>query len=84
MKRKVLVVAHGHPDFSKGGAEIAAYTLFQELNRRDDCEAWFWPPMESPACSTPARRSRHDRASARCYLPAAPITFCSRPTICCI
>lgn len=41
MKRKVLVVAHGHPDFSKGGAEIAAYTLFQELNRRDDCEAWF-------------------------------------------
>jgi len=40
MKLKVLVVAHGHPDFSKGGAEIAAHTLFQELNRRYDCEAW--------------------------------------------
>lgn len=34
-------MAHGHPRFSKGGAEIAAFQLFQALNARDDCDAWF-------------------------------------------
>lgn len=38
---RVLMIAHGHPDFSKGGAEHAAHHLFAALNRRDDCEAWF-------------------------------------------
>ena len=28
---KVLVIAHAHPDFSVGGAEIAAYNLFGAL-----------------------------------------------------
>jgi len=32
---KVLIVSHGHPDFSKGGAEMAAYNLFREYIRRD-------------------------------------------------
>ena len=40
-KTKVLVVAHGHPDFAKGGAENAAYRLFQGLNASPDAEAWF-------------------------------------------
>jgi glycosyltransferase involved in cell wall biosynthesis len=31
---RVLIVAHGHPDFSIGGGEIAAYTQWQELRRR--------------------------------------------------
>ena len=26
---RILVMAHGHPDFSLGGGEIAAYNLFQ-------------------------------------------------------
>lgn len=29
--KKVLIVAHGHPDINKGGAEIAAYNMFKEL-----------------------------------------------------
>jgi len=29
-KEKILIVSHGHPDHSKGGAEVAAYNLFQE------------------------------------------------------
>lgn len=40
-KLKALVVAHGHPDFAKGGAENAAYRLFQGLNSIDGAEAWF-------------------------------------------
>jgi glycosyltransferase involved in cell wall biosynthesis len=38
---RIMIAAHGHPEMSKGGAEIAAYQLFCELRNRDDCEAWF-------------------------------------------
>jgi glycosyltransferase involved in cell wall biosynthesis len=31
---RVLVISHGHPDFSLGGGEIAAYAQWQELRRR--------------------------------------------------
>lgn len=31
MKRKVLMVSHAHPDFSKGGAELAAHGLYRGL-----------------------------------------------------
>ncbi len=33
-KLKVLMVAHGHPDFNPGGGEIAAYQLHKALNNR--------------------------------------------------
>jgi glycosyltransferase involved in cell wall biosynthesis len=38
---KVLIIAHGHPAISPGGAEIAAYQMFEELNRREGWEAIF-------------------------------------------
>jgi glycosyltransferase involved in cell wall biosynthesis len=31
---KVMIVAHAHPEFSVGGAEIAAYNLFQTIKAR--------------------------------------------------
>jgi glycosyltransferase involved in cell wall biosynthesis len=31
---RILVISHGHPDFSPGGGEIAAYTHWQELRKR--------------------------------------------------
>ncbi len=31
---KVLIISHGHPKYSKGGAEIAAYNLYNELNNQ--------------------------------------------------
>ena len=34
---KVLVIAHAHPDFSVGGAEIAAYNLFRTVKARPAC-----------------------------------------------
>lgn len=35
---KILIVSHGHPDLSKGGAEVAAYNLFKEYQERGlDC-----------------------------------------------
>jgi glycosyltransferase involved in cell wall biosynthesis len=35
---KVLVISHGHPDFSIGGAEIAAYNLFRSLQAANGIE----------------------------------------------
>ena len=41
-KQRILVVAHGHPDFSLGGVEVAAYNLFQGFRRHPTVErAWF-------------------------------------------
>lgn len=31
---RVLIIVHGHPDFSIGGGELAAYAQWQELRRR--------------------------------------------------
>lgn len=40
--QRILVMAHAHPDFSLGGGEIAAYTLFQAYRRQPGVEeAWF-------------------------------------------
>ncbi len=33
-KQRILIVSHGHPDTSKGGAEIAAFNLFNEYKNR--------------------------------------------------
>lgn len=30
---RILIISHGHPELSKGGAEIAAYNLFQEYRK---------------------------------------------------
>jgi glycosyltransferase involved in cell wall biosynthesis len=41
-QHRILVIAHGHPDFSLGGGEVAAYNLFQGYRRHPDVErAWF-------------------------------------------
>lgn len=37
----ILVASHSHPQFTRGGAEIAAYELFRDLRRRPDFDAWF-------------------------------------------
>lgn len=31
--KKILIISHGHPDVHKGGAELAAYQLFNEYER---------------------------------------------------
>jgi len=33
-KQRILIISHGHPDISKGGAEIAAFNLFNEYKNR--------------------------------------------------
>lgn len=38
---RVLVVAPGHPEFSGGQAEQAAFDLYRGLSGRDACNTWF-------------------------------------------
>jgi glycosyltransferase involved in cell wall biosynthesis len=38
---RVLVISHGHPAFSIGGAEMASYNLFLGLNRLPGVEAYY-------------------------------------------
>jgi glycosyltransferase involved in cell wall biosynthesis len=38
---KVVILCHGHPTFSKGGGELAAYYLWQGIDRLPDHQAWF-------------------------------------------
>lgn len=41
-KHRILVMAHGHPDFSLGGGEIAAHNLFKAYRENLEVEdAWF-------------------------------------------
>ena len=37
LQMRAMVIAHAHPDFSVGGAEIAAYNLFRILKARPEC-----------------------------------------------
>lgn len=39
---KILVIAHAHPDFSLGGGEIAAYTLFKEYKKSKEVTDAFY------------------------------------------
>ncbi|MDH3981048.1 MAG: glycosyltransferase, partial [Gammaproteobacteria bacterium] len=47
-KDKVLIISHGHPAQSKGGAEIAAYNLYKELRSRD-IDAMFLARSDRPS-----------------------------------
>ncbi len=38
---KILVAAHSHPAITKGGAEIAAWRLYEHVGARPDWQAWF-------------------------------------------
>lgn len=41
-KHRILVTAHGHPDFHLGGGELAAYNLFKAYGEHSDVEAAFF------------------------------------------
>lgn len=59
---RILVMAHGHPDFSKGGGEIAAYNLFKAyLDRPGVEDAWFLARADLKRGATGRLSKRRDR-----------------------
>jgi glycosyltransferase involved in cell wall biosynthesis len=57
---RVLIISHGHPDFSVGGGELAAHAQWQELRRRG-VEAVFL-----------ARTSQSPRHAGACFSNRSP------------
>ena len=45
---RVLIVSHGHPAFSLGGAEVASYNLFQGLGELPGFEAHYLARVAPP------------------------------------
>jgi glycosyltransferase involved in cell wall biosynthesis len=45
---KILILSHGHPTFSIGGAEVASYNLFSGLNRLADCDCHYLARVGPP------------------------------------
>jgi glycosyltransferase involved in cell wall biosynthesis len=40
-KKKILIIAHNHPDFFPGGGEIFAYRSFEELKKNEQYQVMF-------------------------------------------
>jgi glycosyltransferase involved in cell wall biosynthesis len=61
-KLRILLIAHGHPDFSIGGGELAAYALFRHLRSLPDVDATFmaWTPSGDPS-GPPTVTTHRDR-----------------------
>lgn len=61
MKKRILVISHGHPDFSLGGAEIAAYNLYNSYRKNPAVEqAWFLARADRGHGATGQIRKRRD------------------------
>ena len=45
---KILMLSHGHPAFSIGGAEVASYNLHQGLNELSGCESHYLARVGPP------------------------------------
>ncbi len=68
---RVLMLSHGHPSFSIGGAEVASYNLFKGLNALPGCECHYLarvgPPIK-PHRDTPFLSLRQNARETLIYL----------------
>lgn len=49
MPLKVLIISHGHPQLSRGGAEMASYRLFDAMRRQPDIDCVYLAWTDDPA-----------------------------------
>ena len=71
---KVLIISHGHPSTSKGGAEIIAYNLFKQLTEHKKIECHFVAvhpfhnlPISGPDTSTDAFNEHQIKSSSHAF-----------------
>jgi glycosyltransferase involved in cell wall biosynthesis len=48
-RKKVLYISHGHPNFSRGGGELAAYYMYQSMKKNPDYEPYFLARLDDPS-----------------------------------
>lgn len=64
---RVLIISHGHPSYSIGGAEVASYGLFRAIDATPDHEAFYLsraPGAIRRHAGTPLMSLRHDPREA--------------------
>lgn len=62
---RVLIISHGHPSFSIGGAEVASHTLFRAFNEHPEHEAFYLsraPATVARHAATPLMSLGHGKA----------------------
>jgi glycosyltransferase involved in cell wall biosynthesis len=47
-KKKVLYISHGHPNFSRGGGELAAYYMYQSMKGHPEYEPYLLARLDDP------------------------------------
>src|SRR5262249_46329719 len=47
-KKRVLYISHGHPNFSRGGGELAAYCMYQSMKHDAEYEPYFLARLDDP------------------------------------
>lgn len=52
-RKRVLYIAHGHPDFSPGGGEVAAFFNYKGMQEHEGYEAYFLFRQEDPGVVGP-------------------------------
>ncbi|WP_231519165.1 glycosyltransferase family 4 protein [Alteromonas stellipolaris] len=60
LKKRTLIISHGHPDFNKGGAEVAAYNLYSAMRNRGE-DAFFIARTSQPPHGGAAFSSRNGK-----------------------
>lgn len=64
---RVLIISHGHPDYSIGGAEVASHALFRGINAMPEHEAFYLsraPATIRRHAATPLMSLRHGEREA--------------------
>lgn len=63
--KRVLLIAHGHPQLSPGGGEIVAYKLYQAIRDSGLAEPYYLGAMLPQFGATPLRVGAHARQRRR-------------------
>jgi glycosyltransferase involved in cell wall biosynthesis len=64
---RVLIISHGHPSYSIGGAEVASHALFRGINAQPDNDAFYLSRAPSSIrrhAATPLMSLRHGEREA--------------------
>ncbi len=62
-KRRILILAHGHPELNPGGAEHVAYLMYRQLDSRPDCDTVLLAAHDGSGAAhdtTPLSNHTHD------------------------
>jgi len=72
-KKKILYIAHGHPDFAKGGAELAAYHMYESMKASGEYEPFLLARVGDPHFVHPGIALTGHRYDDHCTMLYTPL-----------